>query len=200
MLNIFNAIMRDINLMLEENAESPLQPSVESMMAVFKNITKEELSKNTILVKPGTLSEYIYFIEKGSARVFYYKDSKDITDGFKGEKTLVASVFSFICQKPDKRGIELLENSILWKMNYKDLEELTRQFPDLQYLYRMIMSGLLITTQNRLDRMLFQTAEERYLDFIQSHPRANELLTLGMIASYLGITKETLSRIRSKKQ
>lgn len=199
MLNIFNAIKRDINLMIDENDGSSVKPSMESMMAVFGKITKEELPRNTILVKPDTVGEYIYFIEKGAARVFYYKEDKDITDGFKGEKTLLASVISFIRQKPDKRGIELLEDSVLWKLGYKDLEKLTTQFPDLQYLYRMIMSSLLITTQNRLDRMLFQTAEERYLDFVKSHPRANELLTLGMIASYLGITQETLSRIRGKK-
>ncbi|ASK31428.1 cyclic nucleotide-binding protein [Chryseobacterium sp. T16E-39] len=200
MLNIFNAIHRDINLMIDESKMNTVKPSLESMMAVFAKITKDELPRNSILVKPESVSEYIYFIEKGAARVFYYKDEKDITDGFKGEKTLVASVFSFIRQKPDKRGIELLEDSVLWKMNYKDLEELTGKFPDLQYLYRMIMSSLLITTQNRLDRMLFQTAEERYSDFVKSHPRANELLTLGMIASFLGITQETLSRIRSKNR
>lgn len=200
MLNIFKAINRDIDLIINENEGSRIKASDESIMAVFAKIKKEEFHKNSILLKPDTICEHIYFIEKGAARIFYHKEHKDITDGFKGEKTLLASIVSFIQQKPDKRGIELLEDSVLWKLSYKDLEDLTRTFPDLQYLYRMIMSSLLISTQNRIDKMLFQTAEERYLDFVKSYPRANELLTLGMVASFLGITQETLSRIRAKKQ
>jgi CRP-like cAMP-binding protein len=199
MLNIFNAINSYISSMIGEENTSPVNLSLESMMAIFMKLKKEEFPKNTLLLKPNHTCQNIYFIEKGAARIFYYKDEKDITDGFRGEETLLLSIVSFIKQKPDKRGIELLDHCVLWKLNYKDLEELADQHPDIQYLYRMIMSSVLVMTQNRIDRMLFQTAEERYEDFIKSHPRANELLTLGMIASFLGITQETLSRIRSKK-
>lgn len=199
MLNIFSAINSYISSMMEDENTYPVNLSLESMMAVFTKLEKEEFPKNTILVKPGHVCENIYFIEKGAARIFYYKDEKDVTDGFRGEETLLLSIISFIRQKPDKRGIELLDDSVLWKLSYKDLEALAAEHPDIQYLYRMIMSSVLIMTQNRIDRMLFQTAEERYDDFVKSHPRANELLTLGMIASFLGITQETLSRIRAKK-
>ncbi|MGG7437760.1 Crp/Fnr family transcriptional regulator [Chryseobacterium arthrosphaerae] len=199
MLHIFTAINSYVSSMLDNKDIPPVSLSLEGMMAIFTKLQKEELSKNTILVKPGHTCQHIYFIEKGAARIFYYKEEKDITDGFRGEETLLLSIISFIRQKPDKRGIELLDDCVLWKLSYDDLEELSEQFPDIQYLYRMIMSSVLIMTQNRIDRMLFQSAEERYDDFIKSHPRAAELLTLGMIASFLGITQETLSRIRSKK-
>lgn len=185
--------------MLDNENIPSVSLSLDAMMAIFTKLQKEELSKNNILVKPGHVCEHIYFIEKGAARIFYYKDEKDVTDGFRGEETLLLSIISFIRQKPDKRGIELLDDCVLWKLSYQDLEELSAEFPEIQYLYRMIMSSVLIMTQNRIDRMLFQTAEERYDDFIKSHPRAAELLTLGMIASFLGITQETLSRIRSRK-
>ncbi|MBO9690803.1 Crp/Fnr family transcriptional regulator [Chryseobacterium sp.] len=199
MLHIFTAINSYISSMLDNKDAPPVSLSLEGMMAIFTKLQKEELPKNSILVKPGHICRHIYFIEKGAARIFYYKDEKDITDGFRGEGTLLLSIVSFIRQKPDKRGIELLDDCLLWKLSYDDLEELSEKFPDIQYLYRMIMSSVLIMTQNRVDRMLFQTAEERYDDFIKSHPRAAELLTLGMIASFLGITQETLSRIRSRK-
>lgn len=199
MLNIFPAINSYISSMIDHEDHAPVSLSLEAMMAIFTKLQKEELPKNNLLVKPGHICEHIYFIEKGAARIFYYKDEKDVTDGFRGEETLLLSIISFIRQKPDKRGIELLDVCVLWKLSYKDLEELSTDFPDIQYLYRMIMSSVLIMTQNRIDRMLFQSAEERYEDFIKSHPRAAELLTLGMIASFLGITQETLSRIRSKK-
>ncbi|ASK29361.1 cyclic nucleotide-binding protein [Chryseobacterium sp. T16E-39] len=200
MLNIFTAINSYISSMIDEKDQSPVNLSLESMMAVFMKLQREELPKNTLLVKPGQVCEHIYFVEKGAARIFYYKDEKDVTDGFRGDETLLLSIISFIRQKPDKRGIELLDECVLWKLSYKDLEELSHNHPDIQYLYRMIMSSVLIMTQNRIDRMLFQTAEERYDDFVKSHPRANELLTLGMIASFLGITQETLSRIRAKSR
>ncbi|MDR3022969.1 Crp/Fnr family transcriptional regulator [Chryseobacterium sp.] len=199
MLHIFTAINSYISSILDNKDTPPVSLSLEGMMAIFTKLHKEELPKNNILVKPGHICRHIYFIEKGAARIFYYKDEKDVTDGFRGEETLLLSIISFIRQKPDKRGIELLDDCVLWKLSYDDLEELSEKFPDIQYLYRMIMSSVLIMTQNRIDRMLFQTAEERYDDFIKSHPRAAELLTLGMIASFLGITQETLSRIRSKK-
>lgn len=199
MLNIFPAINSYISSMIDNKDYAPVSLSLDAMMAIFTKLQKEELPKNNLLVKPGHICEHIYFIEKGAARIFYYKDEKDVTDGFRGEETLLLSIISFIRQKPDKRGIELLDDCVLWKLSYKDLEELSSEFPDIQHLYRMIMSSVLIMTQNRIDRMLFQTAEERYEDFIKSHPRAAELLTLGMIASFLGITQETLSRIRSKK-
>ncbi|WP_223609199.1 Crp/Fnr family transcriptional regulator [Chryseobacterium sp. OSA05B] len=199
MLNIFTAINSYISSMINHEDTSPVSLSLEAMMAIFTKLKKEELPRNSIVVKPNQICEHIYFIEKGAARIFYYKDEKDVTDGFRGEETLLLSIISFIRQKPDKRGIELLDDCILWKLSYQDLEELSATYPDIQYLYRMIMSSVLIMTQNRIDRMLFQTAEERYDDFVKSHPRAAELLTLGMIASFLGITQETLSRIRSKK-
>ncbi|MBL1220718.1 Crp/Fnr family transcriptional regulator [Chryseobacterium sp. L7] len=199
MLNIFPAINSYISSMIDNEDYAPVSLSLDAMMAIFTKLQKEELPKNNLLVKPGHICEHIYFIEKGAARIFYYKDEKDVTDGFRGEETLLLSIISFIRQKPDKRGIELLDDCVLWKLSYKDLEELSSEFPDIQHLYRMIMSSVLIMTQNRIDRMLFQSAEERYEDFVKSHPRAAELLTLGMIASFLGITQETLSRIRSKK-
>jgi CRP-like cAMP-binding protein len=173
--------------------------SDESKMALFYCFKKFEFPKGHILVKPNDICKHLYFIEKGSARIFYYKEGKDITDGFRGDETLLATMVSFIKKKPDKRGIELLEDSSLWAISNTDLEVLCDKHHDIERLYRIVMSSAVIMGQQRIDRMLFQSAQERYDDFIKTQKRASDLLTLGMIASFLGITQETLSRIRAKQ-
>ncbi|MEE6130324.1 Crp/Fnr family transcriptional regulator [Chryseobacterium arthrosphaerae] len=196
MLNIFNAINSYIKSII--GLESHISLSSEVMMDIFTKLEKEEFTKNTLLVKPGYICKHVYFIEKGAARIFYYKDEKDVTDGFSYDQKLLVSIISFIRQVPDKRGIELLDDSVIWKLSYSDLEQLSNKNTEIQQLYRLAMSSLLISTQSRVDKMLFQSADERYEDFVKSYPKAYDFLTLGMIASFLGITQETLSRIRSK--
>lgn len=204
MLNLLNAINRFVNLMINDDetntANTNINLSNESIVKLLSAFKRYEFSKGHLLVKPNDICKEIYFIEKGAARIFYYKEDKDITDGFRGDQTLLLSTVSFIKQKPDKRGIELLEDSILWAISKKDLEAICDKHPDMERLFRQVISSAVIMAQNRIDLMLFQTAEERYADFIKTNKRAHELLTLGMIASFLGITQETLSRIRGKSK
>ncbi|MGX7668454.1 Crp/Fnr family transcriptional regulator [Flavobacterium pedocola] len=202
MLNILTAINRYVNLMINDDdtntAETNINLSTDSIVALMNSFKRLNLPKGHLLVKPNDICRDIYFVEKGAARIFYYKDDKDVTDGFRGDETLLLSMVSFIKQKPDKRGIELLDDCILWSISKNELEAICDKHPDVERLFRMVMSSAVIMGQNRIDLMLFQTAEERYADFIRTNKRAHELLTLGMIASFLGITQETLSRIRAK--
>lgn len=203
MVNIFTAINRYINLMINDDEtntqDTRINLSDESKMALFSCFKRFEHPKGYILVKPNDVCKYLYFIEKGAARIFYYKDDKDITDGFRGKETLLLTMGSFIKQKPDKRGIELLDHSLLWGIENKDLEMLCEKYSDVEKLYRMVISSAVIMGEQRVERMLFQSAQERYEDLVKSQKRIHELLTLGMIASFLGITQETLSRIRAKQ-
>lgn len=203
MVNIFYAINRYVNLMINDDETNTEDTNInltnDSKMALFSCFKRLDLPKGHILVRPNDICKDLYFIEKGSARIFYYKEAKDITDGFRGDETLLVSMVSFIKQKPDKRGIELLEDCSLWAISNKDLEMLCSKYHDIEKMYRMVISSVVIMGQQRVDRMLFQSAQERYDDFIRTQKRAGDLLTLGMIASFLGITQETLSRIRAKQ-
>lgn len=201
MVDIFGAINRYINLMIyddENNSKTVINLSDESKMALSLCFKKMEFPKNHLLLKPFDTCKYIYFIETGAARIFYYKDGKDITDGFRGSETLLLSIVSFIKQKPDKRGIELLDDSVLWAIHSDDLEKLCTKYHDIENMYRMVMSSAVILDFQRIDRMTFQSAQERYEDLLRTQKRVLSLLSLGMIASFLGISQETLSRIRSK--
>src|SRR5215213_8186835 len=109
-----------------------MQLSDEAKAAFMNVMRKEELEKGHLLVKPGTICNSIYFIEKGLSRTYYNKSGKDITDWFSPEKTIACSIVSLITRKPDRRGIELLESSIIWILDYTDMENLCSQHHEIE--------------------------------------------------------------------
>lgn len=166
--------------------------------AAFTSISQRlELPKRHNLVKADTVCNYVYYIEKGLSRTFYLIDGKDVTDWISTEKTFACSIVSFITRKPDIRAIELLENSILWAIHYDDLERLYKEHHEIERFGRLLISTGLVQVQQRFDDLHFASAHDRYKKLIRTNPTLIQRVPLGMIASYLGITQETLSRIRS---
>lgn len=172
--------------------------SGEAKEAFIAAVQELDLPKGHLLIKAETVCNYIYFIEEGLTRTFYYKDGKDITDWISAEGSFAASVVSFITRQPDIRNVELLEPSHICAVSYNDLERLYAQYHEIERLGRMLVSMGLVQLQHRFDELHFATAQERYRNLMQKHPSLINRVPLGMIASYLGITQETLSRIRAK--
>jgi CRP-like cAMP-binding protein len=172
--------------------------SEESKQALAACLQPIELPKGYMLVKEDTVCNYIYYIEKGLTRTFYYKKGKDITDWISTEKTFALSIISFISRRPDRRGIELLEDSLFRAIHYNDLEKLYQSYHSIERLGRLLISQGLIQVQQRFDELHFTPAQERYKTLLQSHPAILQRVPLAMIASYLGITPETLSRMRAQ--
>jgi CRP-like cAMP-binding protein len=108
------------------------------------------------------------------------------------------SIISFLTRQPDRRGIELLEDSVLWGMHHDELEQLYKHHHDIERLGRLLVSFGLIQLQQRFDDLHFATAAQRYRTLMDTNPSFIQRVPLGMIASYLGITQETLSRIRAQ--
>lgn len=176
-----------------------MQLSQKSRDAFLSVMTNEDYSKGHILVKPGTVCPSIFFVEKGLTRTFYYKDGKDVTDWFSPENTIACSIVSFTTQQPDRRGIELLEDSSFWTLDYHDLEMLCDQHHEIERFTRLTTAYGMLLIQERFDELHFATAAERYKKLLDHQPAILQRAPLGMIASYLGITQETLSRIRSQQ-
>jgi len=174
------------------------QLSAESKEALAAVLKRMEFQKDHVLVKQQTVCNYIYFIEKGLTRTFYYKDDKDVTDWLSAENMFAVSIISFLTRKPDRRGIELLEDSVLWAIHYDELERLYKQYHDIERLGRMLVNFGIIQVQQRFDDLHFATALQRYQTLMNNNANFIQRVPLGMIASYLGITQETLSRIRSQ--
>lgn len=158
---------------------------------------RAELRKGDFLVKPDTHCRYFYFVESGLTRTFYYKDGKDITDWFSWEGTFAVSIISFLTGNPDRRGIEALEPTTILAFSREDLERICAERHDVERLVRHLVSFSAIQLQQKIDDAHFTTASERYTKLVEAHSGLLQRVPLGMVASYIGVTQETLSRIRA---
>lgn len=171
--------------------------STDSRIAFAAIAEKRELPKGALLVNAGSCCKHLFFIQQGLSRTFYIKDGKDVTDWISPERSIATSIVSFITRLPDIRSIELLETSIVWAIGRDDLEKLYWEHHEIERFGRLMVSAGLVQLQQRFDDLHFATARERYAKLMQQSPTLLQRVPLGMIASYLGITQETLSRIRA---
>lgn len=140
----------------------------------------------------------MYFLEKGALRGYYTLDGKEITHWFGFENDFVTSFHSFITQAPAVENIHLIEGSVLWAISKNTLEKLFNQHHDIERLVRIAYEKYYIRLEERFVNAHFKTAAERYEDLVKGTPHILGRVPLGYIASYLGISQETLSRIRSR--
>jgi CRP-like cAMP-binding protein len=162
------------------------------------HLKRVEFPKGHLLVKADTVCSHFYFIESGLSRTFYLKDGKDVTDWISDENSFACSIISFITRKPDRRNIELLETSVLYSLHHDEMEMLCAKHHDVERLFRRIVNSGMVQMQQKFDDLHFATASQRYQALTIANPSFLQRVPLGMIASYLGITQETLSRIRSQ--
>ena len=162
-----------------------------------KALKYKEFSKGHILHKAGMPGHYLYFIEKGLARVSYLQDGKDISCHFGAENEIVTPIDSFLKSTISQYNIELLEDTFLYQIGYAKLEELLDRHSYFERIFRMILTQCYQDLVNRLNDLQFHTARERYDAFFHKNPGLFQRISLGHIASYLGMTQETLSRMRN---
>lgn len=173
---------------LDEEAQQALQDC-------FEEVT---LSKNGHLLQEGQVCRHLYFLEKGASRGYYYLDGKEITHWFGFENDFVTSFHSFITGEPAVENIQLLEGSILWSISKEQLTGLFDRYHDIERLVRIAYEKYYIRLEERYVNAQFRTAAERYERLLEQTPHIPERVPLGYIASYLGISQETLSRVRGR--
>lgn len=172
--------------------------SDDAQIALRDSFTKISISKNEFLLTQGQVCRHLYFLEKGALRGFYNLDGKEITHWFSFENDFVTSFHSFITHKAAVENIQLLEGSILWAISKETLTNLLNQYHEIERLMRIAYEKYYIRLEERFVNAQFKTASERYENLLLQTPHIIERVPLGYIASYLGISQETLSRIRSK--
>jgi CRP-like cAMP-binding protein len=175
---------------------NPLSAAAQS--ALNDSFEKILLSKNEFLVSEGQICRHLYFLEKGALRGFYNLDGKEVTHWFGFENDFVTSFHSFITHAPAVENIQLLEGCILWAISKEKLSDLFNRFHEIERLMRIAYERYYIRLEERYVNAHFKSATERYENLLQQTPYIPERVPLGYIASYLGISQETLSRIRSK--
>lgn len=176
---------------------SPL--SKESMSAFCQAWKHWSTTKDFFLLKENTISDYIYFIEKGVARIYYYKNGKEITEWIALDGQFFLSIASFFQRIPSYLAIQTIEPSQVYGIHHDDLMKLADEYHDIERLLRKMVTTSLILSQERMDSIQFESAQQRYEKLLKTSPQIVQRVPLTYIASFLGITLETLSRIRSQR-
>jgi CRP-like cAMP-binding protein len=178
------------------NQFQKLNPKAEE--AIGNICSDVHIPKNKDLQAIGHTCRTIYFVKRGMARIYYYKDGTDITESFAFENSLIARVESLFTGKPSKKGIQVLEDSDFIGISSPALIGLYDSYPEIERLFRKVFEAAYVETVNRLESIQFHSAEERYRDLLKTSPDILQRMPLKHIASYLGITQVSLSRIRAK--
>jgi len=176
---------------------TPISPDTEAGARGIFSI--EHLPKGYKLHQQGRICHKLFYVEKGLLRTFYYtEEGKDITYRFNDEMTFTSLIDSYYSQKPSFYNIELLEDSVVHSALFADFEKLLVKHTELMIVYNYVLRNFLIQSNERISALQFQNAQERYQTFVEKKPNLLQRVSLGQVASYLGITQETLSRIRGK--
>lgn len=183
---------------LIHNIKTYFPISNDAEQALHDCFEKIVLRKNEFLVKEGKTCRHLYFLEQGAIRGYYLLDGKEITYWFGFENDFVTSFHSFITEKPALENIQLLEGSVLWSISKEKLTCLFNQYHEIERLVRIAYEKYYLRLEERFVNAQFKSAAELYESLLQRTPHILERVNLGMIASYLGISQETLSRIRSR--
>lgn len=154
--------------------------------------------KDHFLVRENAIAHHLFYIKKGVARIYYFKNGKEITEWIALDNQFFFSIISFFEQKPSKLIIQTIEPAKVMGIHHDKLMALCDQHHDIERWFRKAIAGSLILSQYRMDSIQFETAQQRYEKLLANYPSIVQRVPLSYIASFLGITQETLSRIRSQ--
>ena len=153
--------------------------------------------KNEMILREGETCTNIYWVVKGLVRQFYYKNGKEVTEYMATENSIVMCIESLFLEQPTHLQIKAIEPSILIAIPKADLEAVAMKSVNIQILYRKILEESLILSQIHADMLRFESAQDRYHKLIKRQPQLVLRAPLVYIASYLQMTPETLSRVRT---
>ena len=156
-----------------------------------------KFAKGERILNEGDTCEHIYWIVKGLARQYYFKNDKELTEYMATENTIMMSIESLFKEKPSMQIIQALEPTIIYALPKKDLEAVAMRSVNIQILYRKILEESLIISQQHADMLRFESAQDRYQKLVKNSPQLVLRAPLVYIASYLQMTLETLSRVRT---
>ncbi len=173
--------------------------SEEDVVLVDKVMTVERLAKGTMLLKESEIVNYIYYVIDGCLRTYYIdQNDKEHTLQFGIKDWWVTDYTAYYSSSKALLNIECLKDVVLLRISRLDMEMLYRVIPGVESFVRVKVESAFVGLQLRVLRTLSQSAKERYISFVESYPNIQRSVKNYHIASYLGITTESLSRIRKE--
>jgi CRP/FNR family transcriptional regulator, cyclic AMP receptor protein len=159
----------------------------------------KKILKKTILLHEGEICNFEAYIVKGCIRTYYIDEKgNEVTLQFAIEDWWVSDIASFHDHTPSSMFIETLEDCELLTLNPRTKEEALAKVPKLERIFRLMVQRNLSVLQKRLFKTIATSAEDKYLDFINRYPTIPQRVAQHYIASYLGISPEFLSKIRTR--
>lgn len=156
-----------------------------------------KFARGETVVNEGEVCDAIYYVERGLFREYYYKNNKEVTEYLAVDGNVFMCIESLFQNEPSKLIVEALEFSVVYALPKDRLEEVALHNVNIQILYRKILEESLIISQRRADLLRFESAKDRYRKLCKLNPKVIMKAPLVYIASYLQMTPETLSRVRS---
>ena len=159
----------------------------------------KKLRKRQYLLQEGDVSKYTAFVEKGMLRTFTVDEKgNELILQFSMEGWWAGDLYSFLTEEPSQFHIEAMEECELLLITKSSWDTLLNKVPAFERYFRILIQNSLIATQRRLMSSMSESAEEKYTKLINNFPGCLQRIPQHMVASYLGITPETLSRIRGQ--
>lgn len=174
----------------------PLSEAMRERLSVIAQI--KSYNKNDVLLKEGDVANHACFVLKGLARAYYVTEGRTVTSRFMDEGFMITSWISFYTRKPGYEYIEMLEDSVLACMHYDAIQALYIDFPAFNTMGRKLTEHYFFLAEQRTQMLRKHTAEEKYQFFLQQHPDLLQRVPQKHIATYLGMSEETISRVRGK--
>ena len=179
--------------------EKYIKLSDELRTALSNKLTFVTFKRGALVHDAEKVCTKSYFIQKGLFRTYFIKDGKEISEYFPAEEEWSNSPKSFRTRTVDIYYIDAIEDTEAFCLHVNDLVALFDTFPEMERYARLSMGTVFGHLMERITSMRFSTAKEKYQHFLTTYHDIHHRIPLGMIASYLGITQETLSRIRAEK-
>lgn len=174
---------------------TPLTAEEQSLLA--SKFKTRKFLKGQFVVQEGDTCKYESFVLSGCLKTFYIdSEGQEHIVMFAVENWWTADLGSFISQTPADYNVQCLENSVLAQVRFEDLQQLYLNIPKMERFFRIIIEKAFVSSQKRVTQNFSLPAKERYLKFREQYPQIEQRVPQYMIASYLGITKEFLSKIR----
>ncbi|MDB5272811.1 MAG: putative transcriptional regulator, Crp/Fnr family [Chitinophagaceae bacterium] len=176
---------------------SPLDK--EAADELFKDVKTKRFKKGEYIVKPGEVCKHLFFLNEGLAMICFEKEDKKFVMRFFSEQRLFTVFDSYLTQTPSEFMLVALEPTTVTMVSHENMEALCKKYHCMETFFRKLVSITPVRMMKRISEMLEENATERYNIFVKEYSTILQRISLGDIANYLGITQQSLSRIRAKK-
>ena len=164
--------------------------------ALREELIWRELPRNFVLQNDMSVATHLYYLDTGFAVAYRYREGKRVAGEFWRDGQFVVTFESFISQTRGDVQIRLAQPSDVLALSYKSLQELLSEYADAQILYREIITAHHIRLLKKMSEAHRQTTQQRYLELKQLHPDIELIVSQAAVASHIGVTPQTLSRMK----